>query len=435
MTRIRDARMLEPLRRRDFALLTFGQAISLLGDGFYYLALTWLVYGISNVPTALSMVGLAWTLPSVLFLLVGGAFSDRHDRRRVMIGADVLRGGAIGTMAILAATGGIELWQIAGLVALVGVGDAFFNPASTALVPDLVPEQELASANALAGMYRPLMFRLVGPATAGFVVAAVGPASGLAIDALSFVVSAAAVSRIRHRPAIRAQTGFHLRQILSEVGEGLDFARTTPWIWATLIAAMLGLLVFLGPVEVLTPYLVKNRLGLGPDALGLIFAAGGIGSIGMSVLVGTIGMPRKWITAMYVGFAVGIGLSAAFGLMTALWQGVAVSFVVQASFQLGGVIWTTKLQTLVPRELLGRVSSLDWLVSTGLVPVSFALTGPVSGAIGPETTMVGAGVLGAILMFSLLFVPGVRDPERGDPLSGVPDPPASGPARRAPEPP
>jgi Transmembrane secretion effector len=410
--RLANASVLQPLRSRDFSLLVGASVVSLLGDGFFHLALTWLVYSISNVPTALSFVGVAATLPSVLFLLLGGAFSDRLDRRRLMISADLLRAAAIGVMAILAAARVIELWHIAALVALVAVGDAFFNPASTAIVPDLVADEQLPAANALAGMYRPLMVRLIGPAIAGFVVAAAGPAPAFAIDAASFVVSALAVWTIRKRPAPRPAADHGLRQTVAQVAEGMRFARATPWIWATLLAAMLSLLVFIGPIEVLVPYLVKNRLSLGPESLGAIFAVGGVGSIAMSVLIGIVGLPRRRVTVMYASFALGVAATASYGFMTALWQALLISFVLQASFQLGQVIWTTMLQQLVPRDLLGRVSSLDWLVSTGLVPVSFALTGPVSGVLGPETTIVGAGLIGAVLMGGLLFVPGVRDPER-----------------------
>jgi hypothetical protein len=105
-------------------------------------------------------------------------------------------------------------------------------------------------------------------------------------------------------------------------------------------------------------------------------------------------------------------LIAGYGLMTELWHALLVSAAGGALFELGSIIWVTMLQQLVPRDLLGRVSSLDWLVSIGLVPVSFALTGPVAGLVGPEVTLVVGGVLGAILMGALLFEPGVRDPER-----------------------
>lgn len=410
--RIANARMLRPLRRRDFALLVGGSVVSLLGDGFFYIALTWQVYSISNVPTALSLVGVAWTLPSVLFVLIGGAFSDRYDRRRMMIGADLVRAAAIGTMAVLSIAGVIQVWHIAALIIFVGAGDAFFNPSSTAIVPELVAEEDLPSANALAGMYRALMRRLLGPALAGLVVAAVGSGPAFGLDALSFVVSAVAVFAIRSRPAPRPVVAHGLRDTIAEVAEGVRYARSTPWIWATLLTGMFALLVFLGPGEVLVPYLLKNRLSLGPESFGAVFAIGGIGSIAMSVLIGNVGLPRLRVTAMYLAFGFGVLSTAVYGLMTALWQALLISFILQASFQLGQVIWTSMLQQLVPRELLGRIASLDWLMSSALVPVSYALTGPVSAALGAENTVVGAAVVGASLMSVLLFWPRVRDPER-----------------------
>jgi DHA3 family tetracycline resistance protein-like MFS transporter len=256
------------------------------------------------------------------------------------------------------------------------------------------------------------VFRLLGPALAGFVVAIGGSGWAFGFDALTFVVSAIALAAIRTRPAPRTERAAGPRRMLSDVAEGLRYVRGQPWIWATLLSAMMSLLVFLGPMEVLVPFLVKNRLGLGPESLGAIFAAGGVGSILMAILIGSRGQPRRRVTVMFAAWSIGVLLMAGFGLMTALWQALLVSAIVNALFELGSVIWMTLLQQRVPRELLGRVSSLDWLVSTGLVPLSFALTGPAAAVFGPEGTMIGAAVIGALLMVSLLFVPGVRDPER-----------------------
>jgi len=242
-------------------------------------------------------------------------------------------------------------------------------------------------------------------------VAAIGPGAAFLADAASFLVSAAAVLAITARPR-REVVGHGVRQTLIEVREGMAFVRATPWVWATLVSAMLSLLVFIGPEEVLLPFLVKNKLELGADALGAIFAVGGIGSVLTAITVGQLGQPRRRVTAMYVSWSLGVLLIGGFGLMTELWHALALSAVSASLFELGQIIWTTMLQQLVPRELLGRVSSLDWLVSAGLVPVSFALTGPMAAAIGPEQTLVLAGTVGAVLMGALLFAPGVRDPER-----------------------
>lgn len=409
--RLGGIRILQPLRERDYALLTAGSSISLLGDGFFFVALAWQVYEISNVPTALSLVGLAWTLPLVLFVLIGGVFSDRYDRRWLMIGADLVRAVAIGLLGLFSVSGALELWHVVALIAFVGLGDAFFNPASTAIVPDLLPDEQLPQANALQGLLRPLAVRLIGPALGGLVVAGVGSGTAFLIDAASFLASAAAVVAISTRPRHEV-AGHGVRQTMHEVREGFAYVRATPWIWATLVSAMLSLLAWIGPQQVLLPFLVKNRLGLGPDALGGIFAAGGVGAILMAITIGQLGQPRLRVTAMFASWSIGVLLIAGYGLMTALWQALVLSAIGAALFELGQMIWITLLQQLVPRELLGRVSSLDWLVSVGLVPISFALTGPVAGAIGAEWTMVAAGTLGAVLMGALLFAPGVRDPER-----------------------
>jgi MFS family permease len=416
--RIRALRLLQPLAERDFALLTAAAFISLLGDGFFSVALAWQVYSISNVPTALSVVGFAWTLPLVFFLLLGGVLTDRYDRRWLMIGADLVRAAAIGSMGILAVMGTLQLWHIVALIAFVGLGDAFFNPAYTAIVPDLLPEEQLPQANALAGLVRPLMIRLAGPAIGGFVVAGVGSGPAFLIDAASFLASAAAVGAIVARP-VHTVADHSLRRAISEVREGFAFVRANPWCWATLVAALFSLLVFIGPVQVLLPFLVKNRLGLGPESLGAIYAVGGIGSVVAAIAVGQLGLPRLRMTAMYAAWAVGVALLAGYGVMTAFWMALVVGAASAALFEVGSIIWTTLLQQLVPRELLGRVSSLDWLVSTGLVPVSYALTGPVAGAIGAGPTMVAGGLVGAVFMGGLLFVPRVRDPERLPPRAVV----------------
>ena len=417
VARLTRARILQPLRHRDFALLTGGQAVSLIGDGFFFVGLAWQVYLISNEPSALAFVSIAASLPLVLFILVGGALSDRYDRRLLMIGADLLRGVAIAAMGVLSIAGVLELWHMAVGMFLVGVGDAFFNPSSTAIVPDLLPDQDLPQANALSGALRRLMTSLVGPAIAGVLIAVFGPGPAFVIDGATFLVSALAVFLIRTRPAPHPTGGSGVRNTLKQMREGFAYVRSKRWIWATLISAMLSLLVFLGPVEVLMPYQVKNQLGLGPEALGTIFTVGGIGAVVMLLGIGHFGLPRRRVTYMFLSWSVGVALMAIYGIMNALWMALFVSLSQNALFEFGQVIWTTMLQQRVPRHLLGRVSSLDWMLSTALVPLSFAITAPIAEIIGVGPTLVVAGLLGAVLMSALLFLPGVRDPER-DGLDG-----------------
>src|SRR5947207_4408359 len=337
--RLRAIRILEPLANRDYRLLTTGAFVSLLGDGFFSVALAWQVYQISNVPTALSIVGVAWTLPLVDFLLLSGVLTDRYDRRWLMIGADLVRAAAVIGLGLLSITGAIQLWHVVVLIAFMGAGDAFFNPASTAIVPDLLAAERLPQANALQGTVRPLMIRLIGPAIGGFVVAVLGPGSAFLVDGASFVLSATALLAIRARPS-HVASSHGLRSAFAEMGEGFRFVVANPWCWATLVSAMLSLLVFIGPVQVLLPYLVKNHLHLGADSLGLLYAVSGVGAILSALAVGQLGIPRLRITFMYASWAVGVGLFAGYGVMTALWQGFFVAFATAGLFEIGSILWT-----------------------------------------------------------------------------------------------
>jgi DHA3 family tetracycline resistance protein-like MFS transporter len=180
------------------------------------------------------------------------------------------------------------------------------------------------------------------------------------------------------------------------------------WLWATFCTAAVAYLLFMGPAEVLLPYLVKNGLGGSAADLGVVFAAGGIGSVGCAVVLGQRGLPRRDITFMYVAWTLATFAVAGYGLASAIWQLMLASLAFNALETAGTIIWATAKQRRVPGSLLGRVSSLDWLISIGLMPLSYALTGPVSSAIGARGTLIGAGCVGAVVTFAALFVPGVR---------------------------
>ena len=410
--------ILRPLRTRDFALLWAGAMVSLLGDGVYIVAIAWQVYELSDSPTALSLVGLAWTLPLGLFVLVGGVVSDRVERRRVMIGADIVRAGAAGTIAALSLTGAVELWHLIALAAVFGVGEAFFGPAFTSIVPQIVPRHLLLQANSLDQFIRPFAFLLVGPALGGWIVASFGPGEAFLLDAVTFLVSATAIFLIKRRGAV-AREEEERTSPLRDLREGLAFVRAHTWLWATLLAAAVFLLAYWGPVDVLVPYRVRNELGGTAGDFGLVLACGGLGSILAAVILGQRGLPRRHITFMYSAWTIGSLALVGFGLAGAVWQLQAISLLEGMFFTAGMVVWGTLVQTLVPGELLGRVTSLDWFVSTSLVPVSFALTGPVSAALGAQTTLVVGGIAAAVATIVFLFVPGVRDTERDDSLQDV----------------
>jgi DHA3 family tetracycline resistance protein-like MFS transporter len=202
--------------------------------------------------------------------------------------------------------------------------------------------------------------------------------------------------------------------VREDIGAGLRYIRGHVWLWATFASAAVAYLLFMGPAEVLLPYVVKNGLHGSAADLGIVFAAGGIGSVGCAVVMGQRGLPRRDITFMYVAWTLATVAIAGYGLATAVWQLMLASLAFNALETAGTIVWATAKQRHVPTALLGRVSSLDWLISIGLLPLSFALTGPVSGAIGVQTTLVAAGVLGGIVTFAALLLPGMRDLESAD---------------------
>lgn len=401
--------LLLPLREREFRKLWTAMCVSLLGDGAFLVAIAWQVYELSNTPTAMSVVGIAMTVPTILFLLIGGVASDRFERRRIMIAADLLRAGAGMALAALALTGALEIWHVAVLAAMYGTGAAFFAPAFDAVVPDIVPSERLAQANALDQLVRPVVFRMAGPALGGLLVASGGAGFVFALDSASFLFSAAVLARVRvvARPSAR-----RARSVARDLAEGWRFVRARAWLWATFASAAVAYLCFMGPVEVLLPYLVKNDLEGSARDLGMVFAAGGIGSVACAIAMGQRDIPRRGIKFIYVCWTLATLAIAGYGLSSVMWQLMLAALAFNALETAGTIVWATMKQRHVPRAMLGRVSSIDWLISIGLLPLSFALTGPVAAAMGTRATLVAAGLVGAVATAAAFFVPGVRVVER-----------------------
>jgi Transmembrane secretion effector len=405
-------RLFAPLAHRDYRLLVGGMSVSLLGDGLFLVALAWQVYALSDAPTALASVGIAMTIPTIACLLLGGAVSDRYDRRLVMLCADAVRAVGLAVLAFLSVSGSLRLWELMAVAVLYGAATAFFDPASDALVPQLLPSDTLAQANSLDQLIRPLALRLAGPAVGGAVIGAIGVGWSFGLDAASFVVSGATLLAMsplcRALDATEAGAGAAGGSVRREVAAGLRYVRSHAWLWATLVSAAIAYLLFMGPTEVLVPFIVKNRLSDGAGALGLVFAAGGLGSLLCAIVIGQRGLPRRALTFMYICWTLATLAIAGYGLSSQLWGLMLASVAFNSLETAGTIAWATTKQRLVPSELLGRVSSLDWLISIGLLPVSFAITGPVSAALGLRATLIGAGVLGALVTFAALLVPGVR---------------------------
>ncbi len=406
------------LASRDFRLLFVGRCVSLLGDGAFLVALAWQAYTLSNAPTALSLLGIAMTVPLIGFLLFGGVVSDQHSRRHVMLIADLARAALLAVLGALALSGELRLWHMAVIVALYGSAQAFFDPASDAILPELLPAGQLGEANALEQVARPLALRLLGPAVGGVLVGVLGPGAAFEADAATFMISAATLWSISARASARASasaagargqlghtTGDQLR-------EGFSYVRRHVWLWGTFASAGIAYLLFMGPAEVLLPFMVKHILRGSGTQLGLVLGAGGLGSVACALVMMRSGLPRRSMTFIYVTWTIATLAVAGYGLATAMWQLMLASLAFNLLETAGTIVWATMKQRHVPLYMLGRVSSLDWLISIGLLPVSFALTVPFSAAFGVRATLIGAGAAGAAATLGGLMLPGMRAVDR-----------------------
>lgn len=402
-------KILRPLGINDFALLWTGLFVSLVGDGVFIVALPLQVFELRDTATAFTIALIAWTVPLVLCLPLAGVLSDRFERRRMMIIAVTMQGVAVAGMGLLAVTNSIDLWHIYLLAAVYGTGEGLFGPAFGSIVPDIVPKELLVAANSLDNFSRPFAQRLVGPALGGIIVTLSDPGGAFLVDAGSFGAAALVFTIIRTRG--KSVEERRRGPMWQEMKEGFEFVRNNAWLLGGLGSAALGLLIFYGPWQALVPYRVTHALsGDGLD-LAMLYAAGGAGAVLASMLISQRDMPKRFMTAMYLAMAIGTLMLVGYGAATRVWHVVVASFVMHALFAAGIIIWQTTMHKVVPGAILGRVSSLDWFVSTSLIPVSLAIAGPLSNALGPGRVLIGAGVLGCAALLSFLLLPGVRDPE------------------------
>ena len=391
--RLRRLPLLEPLRIRDFRLVWFGESISLLGDQFHYVALSWLVLGLTGSGLALGTVLRAASLPRGAFLLVGGALSDRVSPRTLMFGSNVARAVVTTAVAVLVLGGRVEIWHLVLAGALFGTVDAVFFPAIGTIVARLVPEDRLGPANSVLQGTQQLM-QTVGPAVAGFAVASIGVGVAFVLDAISFAVAALAIWLVRTADLPAAATTPLPPRRASVIADTIDGARVVlgdPVMRILVLLSTSFNLAFTGPVVVGLPWLVQVRFGGDASMLGLLFAAFGGGSLIGILLAGAFQRTRRLGgIVLVVATLLGVGIGAI---------GVASAPVVGAILVLigGGVgylnvsiiTWT---QARTEPHVLGRTMSFLMLGSVVGAPLSLAIAGAV---VDVEATalFVGAGLL------------------------------------------
>lgn len=387
----RRIRVFHALRYRDFRLLFAGQAVSLIGDAAFLTALGWRTFtlvgsGRFGIVLFCQATGLLATL------LIGGALADRIPRRRMMIISDVARFVAVGALAGVDASGHLDFTLIVVLATLMGLGDGFFYPAFGGMVPLVVEPGAIPSANSLIGVAR-WGSLLVGPALAAGIYGATGSATVFAIDAGSFLFSAALLRFARPR-AVEAAAG---EGTLREIWSGVRYVVGVPWLWVTIGLFSVVLMLQFAPQQVLLPKLIHQHFGHGVGAYGLLTSLLGVGTVAGTLAFGQFQPQRRRGVISYVVWF--LNSLAIAGVALSPWFVMACGFAVARGFCIGfGVaIWETMLMELVPERLLSRAISVDFFGSMGLVPVGYAIVAAVGDSVSAQALIAGGALVSASL--------------------------------------
>ncbi|HWM56657.1 MAG TPA: MFS transporter [Pseudonocardia sp.] len=411
-------RAIRPFRHHDYRFLAASMAVSLFASGIWIVALVWQVIELGGGPSELGMVATAASVGLLVSVLVGGVAADRLPRRALLVVVESVRVATALVVGLLASTGLLQLWQLVVIAFVIGSAEAFFFPAYTAMLPTLLPSDELLAANGVEGVLRPVAQQAVGPAVAGVVVGVYAPSAALLLAGGLYGIALLALLAMRSHPTPAATEG---SSVLNDLGEGFRYLFRTGWLFATLAFASLYVLVLIGPIEVLLPFAVRDQTGAGVGGYALVLGTFGVGGAIGSLVTSSLRMPRRYLTAMILLWGAGAIPLALIGVTDQLWVMAAASFVVGFTGSAAVVIWGTLLQRRVPVHLLGRVSSLDFFVSLALMPVSMAIAGPVGEWIGVPMTFVLAGSVPVFLAVAAIIGWRLPADEIAHPLEPGPD--------------
>jgi MFS family permease len=376
------------LGERNFRLLFIGQTISIYGDRLLPVALAFAVLDLTGRATDLGYVFAAQYVPMVVLVLFAGVVADRLPRQLVMLASDAVRVATQAGMAALLLSGNAHIWELVVLCAVGGAADAFFNPAVVGLIPSTVPPGRLQEANALRGLAFSIS-AILGPATAGVIVAATSPGWALVFDAATFAVSVVSLALMR----IDASAARRETSVRGELRHGFELVRSQRWLWVSIsywgVFNLAGLPVFL----VLGPYVAKHSLG-GATAWATILTVGGVGSF----VGGLVSMRSRPKRPLHACVASTLPWWIAPVLLAERMPTAAIAaafFVTSITIAYGNTVWTTALQERVPRDAISRVTSFDVLGTYIVSPAGYALVGVLAAAIGVSTTLVVAACGGA----------------------------------------
>ena len=410
-------RVLAPFRFREYRLLIAAVSLSIFADGMFGVVLALQVIELDNDPVSLSIVTTCFGAALVAFVLVGGLAADRINQRRIIIAVETVNVLASSAIAVLGVLGALQIWHLAVCAAALGTAAAFFFPAYSALLPRILPAAQLLAANGVEGVVRPVFQRAIGPAVAGLIVGATFPSLGAVVVAALFAVGLLLL--VVTRPVMETPVHEPEREqphLLRDLREGFVFMLRTPWLLWTLLFASLMVLLVLGPIEVLLPFIAKQRFEDGEKIYGFILAFFGLGSALGALTVSSGRLPRRYLTVMLAMWSVGCVPLVVYGFTSSFTVMAVATFVIGFTDGAGMVIWGTLLQRRVPTEMLGRVSSLDFFVSLAFMPVSFAIVGPLSKVVSMQTIFLVAGIAPVLFAALAMRAARMRQDELAHPL-------------------
>lgn len=400
----RPSQLLRVLRHRDFRLLWLANSASVIGDRIVTVALALFVIQLTGSAADLGFVMAAYSLPLIFFLLVGGVFADRLPRHLVVVVTDIVRGVLHALLAVLILTGEVRIWHICAIGVVWGSAEAFYRPAATGLLPQTVPEDEIQEANAVTTMFANLA-EFGGPALATLLVLGFSPAAAFGIDALTFLVSAALLVRVNPRergaPAPAQTDAASPSSVWADVRVGYAEVRSRAWVWATLSAFCIALFCAIAPLFVVGPIVATEQYGE-IAVFGYVFAAFGAGTVAGSIAA-LRWRPRYPMRQALTCILLWPGAIALYAVGAPLAVVLPAMVVAGTGVSLFDVWWITALAERIPPDKLSRVTSYDWTVSLGLVPLGYVLAGPAAAWLGEtEVLLGGAAIAFVALMLGLL---------------------------------
>ena len=390
---------LRVLRFPNFRYLFLGQSASSVGDQVVIVALALYVTERTGSATDLGFVLGAQALPLIALILFGGVWADRFGgpgRRRIMIGADGVRAGLHLTLAILIFAGGASVVEMIVIEALFGAARAFFNPAYTGLIPQTVSDEHVQEAQALTGLSVNLSI-MIGPAIGTALVLTVGAGAAFLLDAATFVISAALLTRVAPRARGAERT---TETVVQALRAGFGEVASRPWVWATISAFCVAVLCSYSQWYSLAPSIAKEFYG-GADRFGVLESVAGAGA----VLGAVIGMRWRPKRPLLLGLALILSWplqDLSFATLEPFATVIVLAFSLGLTFALFEIWWETALVRHIPADALSRVSSYDWMGSLALLPLGFAIAGPIASVVGARTVLgVGAGVTFVTLLAAM----------------------------------